>query len=64
MLGVLLVIIGSVAISALKGVGKLLDISLPSGLIVLGVFFIVLTSVGCYTSHRERLGGLAIVCIS
>jgi len=62
-LGLLLVILGGVTLTKLKGVSKVLDISLPSGLIVLGVFFMVLTIVGCYTSYRERLGGLAIYTV-
>jgi len=60
MLGVLLIALGAYSLNALKGVSELLDISLPSGVIVIGVFFVVLTIVGCYASYRERLGGLAI----
>lgn len=57
-------ILGSLSLVKLQGMSKLLDISLPSGLIVLGVFFIILTFVGCYASYKERLGGLAIVRIT
>eukprot|EP00026_Physarum_polycephalum_P014835 Phypoly_transcript_15395.p1 GENE.Phypoly_transcript_15395~~Phypoly_transcript_15395.p1 ORF type:complete len:254 (+),score=25.07 Phypoly_transcript_15395:145-906(+) len=58
--GILLIILGAYSLYALKEVRELVSISLPSGLIVLGVFFFILTNVGCYSTHKERSGGLIL----
>jgi len=63
LLGLILLALGSYSLSALKEVKALLPIYIPSGLVVIGVFFLVLTMAGCYTTSREKLGGLLIYTI-
>jgi hypothetical protein len=62
-LGILLIAFGGYSVDGLKGVSELYSISLPAGVIVLGVFFVALTILGCYASYKERVGGLAIYTI-
>jgi hypothetical protein len=57
-LGIILIAIGGVALDALKKISGLESISLPAGLIVLGVFLIILTVVGCVVAYKEKLVGL------
>jgi len=57
-LGIILIALGGVAVNALKQISALETISLPAGLIVLGVFLIILTVVGCVVAYKEKLVGL------
>jgi len=57
-LGIILIALGGVALDALKHVDGLETISIPAGLIVLGVFLIILTVVGCVVAYKEKLVGL------
>ena len=52
-LGVLLIALGSYSLSALKGVSELLDITLPAGVIVLGIFFVLITIMGCCIHNHK-----------
>jgi len=63
-LGLLLVIIGAYTLLALKDVSELLPMgSLPAGLVVIGVFILLLTVVGCCTTKRGMVGGLVLYTI-
>jgi len=58
-LGLILIIIGSWALKQLKNVSGLsINVTLPAGLIVLGVFIIILTVLGCVVAYKEQLVGL------
>jgi len=58
-LGVVLIALGGWVLSQLKNIHSLnINVTLPSGLIVLGVFIIVLTIVGCVVAYKEQLIGL------
>jgi len=65
-LGLLLIILGSVVLHELKNVsGSGLDINvgLSSGLIVLGVFILILTVVGSVVAFKEQLVGLVVYTV-
>eukprot|EP00026_Physarum_polycephalum_P006741 Phypoly_transcript_06793.p1 GENE.Phypoly_transcript_06793~~Phypoly_transcript_06793.p1 ORF type:complete len:298 (+),score=58.47 Phypoly_transcript_06793:55-948(+) len=65
-LGLLLIILGSVVLHELKNVsGSGLDINvgLSSGLIVLGVFILILTVVGSVVAYKEQLVGLIVYTV-
>jgi len=57
-LGIILIALGGVAVNALKQISALETVSIPAGLIVLGVFLIILTVVGCVVAYKEKLVGL------
>jgi len=58
-LGLILIIVGALALNQLKNVSGLnINVTLPSGIIVLGVFIMILTIVGCVVAYREQLVGL------
>jgi len=63
LLGVILIALGGYSLSALKDLKQLANISIPAGLIVLGVFIIVLTVVGCVVAYKEKLVGLIFFTI-
>lgn len=46
---------------ALKKIEALENITIPAGLIVLGVFLLILTVVGCIVAFKEKLVGLIFV---
>lgn len=56
-----MIALGSYSLKALKGVSELVEITLPAGVIVLGIVFFLLTLWGIYAALSERAGGLAIV---
>jgi len=62
-LGVILIALGGYALSQLDNLSELTSISLPAGLIVLGVFIIILTVVGCVVAYKEKLVGLIFFTI-
>jgi len=63
-LGLLLIILGSVVLNELKDVkGLNINVGLSSGLIVLGVFIIILTIVGSVVAFKEQLVGLIVYTI-
>lgn len=62
-LGVVLIAIGGYALKELQSIKGLLDVTLPAGLVVLGVFIVVLTIVGCAVAYKERLVGLIFYTI-
>ncbi|GAM24781.1 hypothetical protein SAMD00019534_079560 [Acytostelium subglobosum LB1] len=62
-LGLVLVICGGIALSQLSHLNDILNVSLPAGIIVIGVFFMVLTIVGCVVAYREKLVGLVFYTI-
>lgn len=65
-LGLLLIILGSVVLHELKnvsGTGLDINVGLASGLIVLGVFILILTVVGSVVAYKEHLVGLIVVSI-
>jgi len=58
-LGVILIALGGWALNQLKNVDGLnINVTLPSGLVVLGVFILILTIVGCIVAYKEQLVGL------
>jgi len=58
-LGVILIALGGWTLNQLKNVNGLdINVTLPSGLVVLGVFIIVLTIIGCIVAYKEHLVGL------
>jgi len=62
-LGVILIALGGYVLSQLDNLTELTSISLPSGLIVLGVFIIILTVIGCVVAYKEKLVGLIFFTI-
>ncbi|EGC38634.1 hypothetical protein DICPUDRAFT_93791 [Dictyostelium purpureum] len=74
-LGLVLIIIGGVATSFLsnfkdftnasnaKSALSNLTTSVPAGVIVIGIFFFLLTLAGCYVAYKEKLVGLVIYCV-
>jgi len=65
-LGLLLIILGSVVLHELKNVsgsGLNINVGLSSGLIVLGVFILVLTVVGSVVAYKEQLVGLIVYTV-
>jgi len=62
-LGIILIALGGVALNQLKKVAALESISIPAGLIVLGVFLLILTIVGCGVAYKEKLIGLIFYTI-
>jgi len=62
-LGIILIALGGVALDALKKIQALENISIPAGLIVLGVFLLILTIVGCIVAYKEKLVGLIFYTI-
>jgi len=63
LLGVILIALGGYSLSKLKDLQSIANISIPAGLIVLGVFIIVLTVVGCVVAYKEKLVGLIFFTI-
>jgi len=63
LLGVILIALGGYSLSALKDLKQIANISIPAGLIVLGVFIIILTIVGCVVAYKEKLVGLIFFTI-
>jgi len=57
-LGIVLMALGGASLTALKNLSGIEDISIPAGLIVLGVIIFVLTIVGCVVAYKEKLLGL------
>jgi len=62
-LGIILIAIGGYALNELKEASGLIYISLPAGLIVLGVFILILCIVGCIVAYREQLVGLIVYTV-
>ncbi|KAF2075184.1 hypothetical protein CYY_003489 [Polysphondylium violaceum] len=62
-LGLILIIIGGIALSKIKNMKEVISVSLPAGLIVIGVFFILLTIVGCVVAYKEKLVGLVFYTV-
>ena len=63
-LGLLLIILGAVVLNALQNVDGLnINVGLASGLIVLGVFIIILTVVGSVVAFKEQLVGLIVYTV-
>jgi len=62
-LGVILIALGGYSLSQLDNLSELTSISIPSGLIVLGVFILILTVVGCVVAYKEKLVGLIFFTI-
>jgi len=62
-LGIILIALGGVALNELKKIEALENVSIPAGLIVLGVFLLVLTIVGCVVAYKEKLVGLIFYTI-
>jgi len=62
-LGLILIIIGGVALSKIKNMKEVISVSLPAGLIVIGVFFLILTIVGCIVAYKEKLVGLVFYTV-
>jgi hypothetical protein len=63
LLGIILIALGGVALDRLKKIAGLENISIPAGLIVLGVFLLILTIVGCVVAYKEKLVGLILYTI-
>jgi len=61
--GIILIALGGVSLHKLKELEGLEDITLPTGLIVLGVFFLILSVVGCVVAYKEKLVGLIFYTI-
>jgi len=57
-LGVILIALGGYSLKQLQQVQTLVSITVPAGIIVLGVFIVVLTVVGCVVAYKEKLVGL------
>ncbi|KYQ90044.1 tetraspanin family protein [Tieghemostelium lacteum] len=62
-LGLLLIILGGVAVSKFSNIKEMISISIPAGLIVIGVFFVILTIVGCFVAYKENLVGLVFYTV-
>jgi len=62
-LGIILIAVGGVALDALKKISGIESISIPAGLIVLGVFLLILTVVGCVVAYKEKLVGLILYTV-
>jgi len=62
-LGIILIALGGYALDQLKKIEALENISIPAGLIVLGVFLLILTVVGCIVAFKEKLVGLIFYTI-
>jgi hypothetical protein len=62
-LGIILIALGGYALNELKNVKEIANITIPAGLIVLGVFIIILTVVGCVVAYKEKLVGLIFYTI-
>jgi len=62
-LGIILIALGGVALDQLKKIAALESISIPAGLIVLGVFLLILTIAGCVVAYKEKLIGLVFYTI-
>eukprot|EP01111_Echinosteliopsis_oligospora_P000580 TRINITY_DN1063_c0_g1_i1.p1 TRINITY_DN1063_c0_g1~~TRINITY_DN1063_c0_g1_i1.p1 ORF type:complete len:287 (+),score=54.28 TRINITY_DN1063_c0_g1_i1:61-921(+) len=57
-LGVVLIALGGYSLNQLRNVKELVNVSLPAGVVVMGVFVFVLTIVGCAVAYKEKLVGL------
>ncbi|EGG19592.1 tetraspanin family protein [Cavenderia fasciculata] len=62
-LGIILISLGGYASSKLSNLKELINISLPVGIIVIGVFFVILTIVGCVVAYKEKLVGLVVYTV-
>eukprot|EP01133_Synstelium_polycarpum_P008220 gene8220-9667_t len=62
-LGLLLIILGGVAISKLSNVKEVFHVTIPAGIVVIGVFFIILTIIGCVVAYKEKLVGLVFYTV-
>jgi len=62
-LGIVLIALGGYSLHELKDLSGIEDISIPAGLIVLGVFILILTIVGCVVAYKEKLVGLIFYTI-
>jgi len=62
-LGIILIALGGYSLSQLDNLAELTSITIPSGLIVLGVFILILTVVGCVVAYKEKLVGLIFFTI-
>ncbi|KAM9983745.1 hypothetical protein ACTFIY_000468 [Dictyostelium cf. discoideum] len=72
LLGLVLIVVGSVCISffsnfkeftkesGYKNALSNLTTSAPTGVLVIGIFFILLTLVGCFVAYKEKLVGLVL----
>jgi len=58
-----LIALGGYSLHELKDLSGIEDISIPAGLIVLGVFILILTVVGCVVAYKEKLVGLIFYTI-
>ncbi|GAM28816.1 hypothetical protein SAMD00019534_119920 [Acytostelium subglobosum LB1] len=63
LLGIVLVACGGYALSKLSHLDDIINVSLPAGIIVIGVFFLVLTVVGCVVAYKEKLVGLVFYTV-
>ncbi|EFA82836.1 hypothetical protein PPL_04531 [Heterostelium album PN500] len=62
-LGIVLIACGGFALSKLSHLDDIINVSLPAGIIVIGVFFLVLTFIGCYVAYKEKLVGLVFYTV-
>jgi len=62
-LGIILIALGGYVLSQLDNLSEITSITIPSGLIVLGVFILILTVVGCVVAYKEKLVGLIFFTI-
>ncbi|EAL71904.1 tetraspanin family protein [Dictyostelium discoideum AX4] len=73
-LGLVLVIVGGICVSFLsnfkdftkasdaKSALSNLTTSIPAGVLVIGILFVIFTVVGCFVAYKEKLVGLVIYC--
>lgn len=54
----MLIALGGYSLNQLRSVSELVDVKLPAGIIVIGVFIVALTIVGCGVAYKEKLIGL------